>query len=116
MTTTSLPDVGNECTTAREKIARDVRGVLDDAEELLTLTAAQTGERVADVRGRLRDSLQTARERVEDLRAEAAEAAHSISSAAERCVRENPWKSLGAVAAAGAVAGVVIGMLIGRRQ
>lgn len=111
MTTTSLHDR----TTASKRLARDLRAFLDDAEELLALTAAQAGDRVADVRERLRKSLEKAREQVEDIGAEATEIAHAMSSAAEQRVRENPWKSLGAAAATGAVTGLLIGMLIGRR-
>lgn len=115
MTNTSATSIEKDGATARQKLARDLRLLLDDAEELLKLTAAQAGERVADVRARVQESLKKARGQVEDLGAEAAELAQSASSAAERCVRENPWKSLGAAAATGAIAGLVIGLLIGRR-
>lgn len=115
MTITSLLTLKNDRMLAKERLARDLRMALDDAEELLTLTSAQAGERVADVRGRLHDSIAKAREEVEHLRAEASEVAHSMASAAEQCVRESPWKSLGAAVATGAVTGLLLGMMIGRR-
>jgi ElaB/YqjD/DUF883 family membrane-anchored ribosome-binding protein len=115
MSTTFPFTFTDDRTLAKDKLARDLRAVLDDAEELLALTAAQAGEQLADVRGRLHESVTKARERIGHLQADSAEMARSMASVAEQCVRESPWKSLGAALATGAVTGLLIGMVIGRR-
>lgn len=111
MTTTSSLTFKNDRRIAKEKLANDLRTALDDADELLKLTAAQAGERLADVRGRLQQSLAKARGQLEHIQADVSAATRSMVSAAETCVQENPWKSLGGVA----VAAFVLGMLIARR-
>jgi ElaB/YqjD/DUF883 family membrane-anchored ribosome-binding protein len=115
MSTTFPLIVTNDRKIAKDKLVGDLRTVVDDAEELLALTAAQAGEELADVRGRLHESVTKARERIEHLQADSAAMARSMASAAVQCVRESPWKSLGAAVATGALTGLLIGMLIGRR-
>jgi ElaB/YqjD/DUF883 family membrane-anchored ribosome-binding protein len=107
--------VASDRTIANDEFSRDLHTLLDDAQELLRLTSTQAGEGIADVHRRLHESLAKAREQIGHLGAEASEAAHSIASATEQCVRESPWKSLGAAVATGAVTGLLIGVLIGRR-
>lgn len=85
---------------ATEKLMDDLRAVLGDAEELLKVTANQTGERVEKARARAEESVRKARVRM-------LAAAHEVDGQ----VRENPW------AAAGIAAGVglVLGFLLGRK-
>jgi ElaB/YqjD/DUF883 family membrane-anchored ribosome-binding protein len=115
--TTTPPSISyeNASAIAREKLARDLGTALDDAEELLRLTAAQTGERFDDVRGRLSESLARARRQIVGAQAELSAATRSMAAAAENCVRAHPWRSLGAASAAGAAAGLLLGMLIRQR-
>lgn len=110
MTTTSLLTFKNERTIAKEKLAQDLRTALDDADELLKLTVGQAGDRIADVRNRLQDSLTRARGQIEHIQSDVTAGTRSMVSEAEACVRENPWKSL----CAAAVSGLVLGMLVGR--
>lgn len=116
MTAPSLPTSNeNASAIAREKLARDLGTALNDAEELLELTAAQTGERFADVRGRLSESLVRARGQIAGAQAELSAATRSMAAAAESCVRAHPWRSLGAASAAGAAAGFLLGMMLRQR-
>ena len=97
--------------TAKDKVLRDLRIMMDDANELLDLTAAQVGEGMTEARGRLSASLTRARGRVEHMQDDVSEATRSVVEASKARVRDNPWTSLGAAA----LAGFVLGMLIGGR-
>lgn len=83
------------------KLMQDMHTVVVDAEELLKATASQTGERIEKVRARAAESLRAARERM-------AAAGNGVNEQ----VYEHPW------AAAGIAAGVglLLGLLIGRRD
>ena len=50
--------------TPSEKLLRDLKTVVDDAEALLQATAAQTGERVDGIRERAQESLKQAKSRL----------------------------------------------------
>jgi len=86
---------------ASEKLMQDMQTVVVDAEELLKATASQTGERIEKVRARAAESLRVARERMA-----------GVGNGVNGQVHEHPW------AAAGIAAGVglLVGLLIGRRD
>jgi ElaB/YqjD/DUF883 family membrane-anchored ribosome-binding protein len=94
-----------------EKLMRDLRAVVVDAEELLKATAAQTGERVDKVRAKAEESLRTARARLQDMGDNAQMQAREAAREVEQQVRENPWTAVGIAAGVG----LVLGILIGRR-
>jgi len=95
----------------KEKLAADLRTVISDAEELLQLTSAQTGDKVAELRIRMSDNLRVARHKLEDAEAAIREKAREAAQATDDYVHENPWRSIGIAAGAG----LVVGLLIGRR-
>ena len=94
-----------------EKLMRDLRAVVVDAEELLKATAAQTGERVDKVRAKAEESLRTARNRLQEMGDNAQTQAREAAREVEQQVRENPWTAVGIAAGVG----LVLGILIGRR-
>ncbi|HEX9182287.1 MAG TPA: DUF883 family protein [Burkholderiales bacterium] len=94
-----------------EKLMRDLRAVVVDAEELLKATAAQTGERVDKVRAKAEESLRTARNRLQEMGDNAQAQAREAAREVEQQVRENPWTAVGIAAGVG----LVLGILIGRR-
>ena len=94
-----------------EKLMRDLRAVVIDAEELLKATAAQTGERVDKVRAKAEESLRTARNRLQEMGDNAQTQAREAAREVEQQVRENPWTAVGIAAGVG----LVLGILIGRR-
>jgi ElaB/YqjD/DUF883 family membrane-anchored ribosome-binding protein len=83
-----------------DKLMKDMRTVVGDAEELLKATASQTGERVEKVRARAEQSLRAARDQLED-----------AGSAVNDQVHKHPWTTAGVAAGIG----LLIGILIGRR-
>lgn len=95
----------------RERLVTDLKAVISDAEELLSLTADQAGEGAVRLRARVQERLARARERLVEVQATAAARAKAAGQAADHYVHEKPWQAIGAAAAVG----MVIGLLIGRR-
>lgn len=94
-----------------DKLVKDLRTVVGDAEALLEATASQGGEQIARIRARAEASLRTAQARIREMTELAERQAREGVAAADRSVRDNPWQSVGAAAAAG----LLIGFLLGRK-
>ena len=102
----------NETSTApRDKLMSDLRLVVADAEELLRLTASQTGEGAAEVRSRVQATLSQAKANLLHAQETAVAKAKAAGHAADDYVHENPWRSIGVAAGIG----LLVGVLIGRR-
>ncbi|MSR08077.1 MAG: DUF883 family protein [Gammaproteobacteria bacterium] len=97
--------------TASEKLRRDLRTVVEDAEALLQATAAQTGERVDGIRARAQASLKQAKSRLLEAEDEALEQVRAAAATADEYVRENPWQAVGVAAGVG----LLLGLLLSRR-
>lgn len=97
--------------TARDQLIEDFRKVIDDAEELLKVTAHETGGKIGAVRERAEANLREARRKLSALEGDLLVQTKAAAKATDQLVHENPWQ---AVAIAGAV-GLLFGMLSGRR-
>lgn len=106
-----MNDTATSTAVQRERMVEDLKAVIHDAEELLSLTADQAGESAAKLRERVQARLVRARERLAELQTQAMERAKAAGQAADHYVHEKPWQAIGAAAAVG----VVVGLLIGRR-
>ncbi len=95
---------------SRQRLASDVRAVVDDAESLLRAAKDQAGEGMAEARGRLEQSLASAREAIVRLERAAVDRATAAGRVANDYVRDNPWQAI----AAGAALGAVIALLVSR--
>jgi len=89
----------------------DLHAVIRDAESLLKATAAQTGEKVQEVRERAEESVRQAKERLAGVEDEALQRAKALAVDAEEYVRGNPWQAVGIAAGIG----LVLGLLMSRR-
>jgi ElaB/YqjD/DUF883 family membrane-anchored ribosome-binding protein len=96
---------------ARDNLGRDLRTALDDAEELIRLTAEQAGEHITIARNRAKESLAQARAELDRMQMQALERARQAAHDVDDYVHSNPWK---AIALAG-VASAIIGLLVSRR-
>jgi ElaB/YqjD/DUF883 family membrane-anchored ribosome-binding protein len=83
-----------------EKLTKDMRAVVGDAEDLLKLTVNQTGERIEKVRERAVESLLAARTQLQDAGQRVNDQVHS-----------HPWTTAGIAASIG----LLLGFIIGRR-
>lgn len=100
---------GSEVT--KEKLVSDIMLVIGDAEELLSATASQAGEKIGAARSRMQESLRQAKKRVAEAGGVAADRAKDAARATDAFVHEHPWQAVGLAAAVG----LVLGMLISRR-
>ncbi len=89
----------------------DLTAVIRDAESLLRATAAQTGDKVEEIRARAQESVRQAKERLAIIEDQALEHARALAGDADDYVRDNPWQAVGIAAGIG----LVLGMLITRR-
>ena len=96
--------------SSRASIARDVRGVLADAEQLLHATAGELGEKAKEVRKELARKIEAAKERFQSLE-DVKEAAEEGLKEVDQVIRKHPYESVGAAL----VAGLIIGALLNRR-
>lgn len=95
----------------KDKLAYDLKIVIEDAEELLKATASQAGEKVAAARVKIQESLDVAKGKLDRLREVGVDKAKEAAAATDDFVHEHPWKAVGI----GAAIGVIVGMLISRR-
>ena len=94
-----------------EQLIADFKVVVADAEALLTATANQGGEKLAEVRAKAEESLRVVKARMVEAQAELLAKTRAAAKATDVYVHENPWNAVGAAASVG----LVIGYLIGRR-
>lgn len=95
----------------RDKLMSDLKLVIEDAEELLKLTAGQAGEKVGEMRSRIEDRLHRAKSDLSHLQAAALDQAKQAAKATDDFVHDRPWTSVGIAAGVG----LLVGMLIARR-
>ncbi|HEX5049704.1 MAG TPA: DUF883 family protein [Gammaproteobacteria bacterium] len=98
-------------TLSADKLIDALNTVVRDAESLLKATAAQTGERIDEVRARAEQSVRLAKDRLAGIEDEALERARELAKDADEYVRSNPWGAVGVAAGVG----LVLGLLLGRR-
>lgn len=94
------------------KLMDDLETVARDVEALLKETAAQTGEKVQEVRHRAQESLRKARTRLAEVQDDVVERTQAAAESADVYVRKNPWQSVGIAAGVG----LLIGLLLSRRD
>jgi len=92
-------------------LANELRNVVNQAEALLDAIGQDKDEALDALRGRVYESLDTAKARLADIEDQASRATRRAAVAAESWVRENPWTAV----AIGASIGLVIGALISSR-
>jgi ElaB/YqjD/DUF883 family membrane-anchored ribosome-binding protein len=99
-----------ELTSAqRDKLMADLRLVIADTEELLRITAGQTGEQAKELRIRMQARLEQAKAGLAHMQDVAVARAKAAGHAADEYVHDNPWKAIGAAAGIGLIAGLLIG-------
>ena len=94
-----------------DQLIDDLTAVIRDAESLLRATAAQTGEKVEEVRARAEESVRAAKERLSCLEQETLRHARELAGEADVYVRGNPWQAVGIAAGVG----LLLGLLMSRR-
>jgi ElaB/YqjD/DUF883 family membrane-anchored ribosome-binding protein len=92
---------------ANERLVKDLKAVVNDAEELLRATAGQVGEKLAEIRSRLAAAIESAKGTCESLSGQSAE----IARATDSCIRDHPYETIGVAFGLG----LLIGFLVANR-
>jgi ElaB/YqjD/DUF883 family membrane-anchored ribosome-binding protein len=93
------------------QLVDDLTAVIRDAESLLRATAAQTGDKVEQIRARAEESVRQAKARLAGVEEQALEHARVLAGEADQYVRGNPWQAVGIAAGVG----LLVGLLVSRR-
>ena len=94
-----------------QDLLEDLRAVVYDVEALLRATEGQAGEKIADIRARAAETLNHARQRIQDVGADVETRARAAARSTDAYVHENPWTAIAIAAGAGYLLG-----LLGRRR
>ena len=92
----------------RGKLVEDFKAVVADAEELLKVTAGQTGERIAAARTKVEESLKKAKVGLAEEEVAMMAKTKAAAKATEDYVRANPWQAIGITAAVGFILGILV--------
>jgi|ERR1700674_459936 ElaB/YqjD/DUF883 family membrane-anchored ribosome-binding protein len=94
-----------------DQLVGNLKQVATEAENLLRDIANQSAGRFASARSQIEDRFSDAKNKLQQARGVVTERSRQAGEVTQQYVVENPWKSLGIVAAAG----LIIGLLIRRR-
>lgn len=95
----------------RNKLVKDLRTVVEDADYLLQEVAHSTAEEFAAARTRVGAKLSEARSRLDEARIAVTDKARHTADATHEYMMQNPWKVVGFAA----VIGLIIGAIVSRR-
>ncbi len=95
----------------KDKLVKDLRTVVDDADYLLQEVANSTAEEFAAARTRIGVKLTEARSRLDEARIAVTDRARHTADATHEYMMDNPWKVVGLAA----VIGLIIGVIASRR-
>ena len=92
-----------------DSLIQDLKAVVGDAEDLLKVTASQSGEQISRIRARAEETRRTARARMKDITESAEAQALAAARDFNKQVHDNPWTAIGIAAGVGFVVGVLAG-------
>lgn len=106
----SSTDMGTTVGTS-SPIARDIQNVVTDAQELLKTVQSEGGSKLAEVKVKVQQQLDSAKQMLGQLQTTVNDGAKVAIDSTDAYVRSNPWRAVGISAALGAL----IGFLAARR-
>ncbi len=109
---TSVAKHINALSGQKDKLVDDIKSVVADAEELLRKAKTSSAEGYSAVRVELEDRLANSIVRLQEVQQELRSRARQAAKVTDEYVHDNPWKSMGYVAAAG----LIVGLLLSRRH
>jgi len=87
-----------------DKLMKDLRLIVQDAEDLIRATAGEVNEKTRQARARLSQTLDKAKETAQDLQVRAVEKAQ----VADEIIREHPYESIGIAFGVGVLLGLIV--------
>ena len=95
----------------KDKLVSDLQTVVSDTEELLKLSAGQTGDRLCELRDLMGERLAQARARLAEADSALRASGRKAVDATDEYVHHHPWQSVGVAAGVA----FLLGLLAGRR-
>lgn len=95
----------------KDRLVRDLRSVVADADDLLQEVGNSTADEFAAARSKIEDRLREARSSLDHARRAVSRKVGDVAGATGEYARENPWKAFGLPA----VAGLIVFLLVSRR-
>lgn len=103
--------MATDTAVSKDKLVQDLKVVIADAEELLRATASQAGEKAAQAREKIQDSLHKAKIKLAEAEEVVIDKTKQAARATDEYVHEHPWRAVSVAAGIG----LIIGLLISRR-
>lgn len=103
-----MPTADQTSVDSQQQLVADIKAVISDAEEVLSATADQAGEKVANLRARLQTRLLDAKERLSEAEELLVAKTKAAAQAADAYVHESPWTAIGIAAGVGLLVGLVV--------
>lgn len=95
----------------QQQIVTDMKLSIAEAEDMLSATADQVGEKIAGLRARMQERLKVAKVRLSEAEAVLVTKTRAAARATDEYVHESPWTAVGVAAGVG----LLVGLIIGRR-
>ena len=95
----------------QEKIISDIKSIIFEAEEMLGATADHAGEKIVNLRERIKYRLADSKVRLVDAEEVLLTKTRAAAQATDDFVHESPWMAIGV----GAGVGLFVGLLLARR-
>lgn len=97
-------------TQATQKLVTDLRVLMADARDLMLATASQTGEKIVEMRARIKRTIADIEPRLVAAEAALEVQVRDAAKSTDEYVHANPWTAVGVAACAG----VLVGLLAAR--
>jgi ElaB/YqjD/DUF883 family membrane-anchored ribosome-binding protein len=92
----------------KDRLVRDLKGVVTDTDDLLKEVINSTGEEFVAARGKIEVQLRDARARLDATRSALVQQVSHAAEATQDYARENPWKAYGIPAVVAVLAFLVL--------
>jgi ElaB/YqjD/DUF883 family membrane-anchored ribosome-binding protein len=94
---------------SNNEASADLRGLVKDAQSLLTAATSLTGEKAEDLRARGMELLDRAMGKASQYQGQAVVKSKELAETADVYVKDNPWRTVAAAASVGLLVGIYLG-------
>ena len=102
-----MPTNSNQhASVTREKLVEDVKVLTKDVQELLKATASVVGEKAAEARVKVEESLKVAQSKLATVQDTVTSKGKEALAVTDEYVRDNPWNAVGIAAGVGFLLGL----------